>query len=115
MASSGIVDLAEHRQKRKPLYFNRPELNLLLALYSRRVMNGEWRDYAIDHRAGRAEFSVYRHTSEAPLFVIVKCLPGTNRRGDFLLLSRGQILAGSKSLPELLALFRRRLSLVGSG
>ena len=49
-------------------FFNRSELNLLLSLYSRRVMSGEWRDYAIDQRAGMAVFSVYRHSQDQPLF-----------------------------------------------
>ena len=34
--------------------FNRIELNRILNLYGRMVADGEWRDYAIDRRAGRA-------------------------------------------------------------
>ena len=36
------------------------------------VAANEWRDYAIDHLADRAVFSVFRRTSETPLFQIVK-------------------------------------------
>ena len=32
------------RQSHPPMVFDRSEINLLLSLYSRRVMSGEWRD-----------------------------------------------------------------------
>ncbi|MEM7563519.1 MAG: DUF2794 domain-containing protein, partial [Pseudomonadota bacterium] len=35
-----------------------------LQLYSTRVARGEWRDYAIDHSAGVAIFSIFRHANE---------------------------------------------------
>ena len=38
-------------------FFSRSELGQLLSLYSRRVVNGEWRDYAIDHDATEATVS----------------------------------------------------------
>ena len=57
---------------RRTLYFTRSELNQLLGLYSRNVMRGVWRDYAIDHRDGQALFSVFRHTHESAAYTIVK-------------------------------------------
>ncbi|MFA7431556.1 MAG: DUF2794 domain-containing protein [Rhodospirillaceae bacterium] len=69
-----IVGLTEHRQKRQPapVYFDRTELNTLLGLYSRHVAKGEWRDYAIGHEPGVAQFSVFRYSSETALFTITK-------------------------------------------
>ena len=52
--------------------FTRPELNEILALYGRKVASGEWRDYAIDLGSEKAVFSVYRRTSEYPLYRIEK-------------------------------------------
>ena len=60
------------KKLRHQLYFSRPELSQILAAYSARVAAGEWRDYAIDHLAGSATFSIFRHTHENPLFVIEK-------------------------------------------
>jgi hypothetical protein len=54
-----LFRLADYRAKRKTVYFNRLELNQLLAVYSRHVIRGEWRDYAIDHRDGFALFSPF--------------------------------------------------------
>jgi hypothetical protein len=48
-------------------FFTRAELNLLLSLYSRHVMSGEWRDYAIDRQDDMAVFSIFRRTFEGAL------------------------------------------------
>jgi hypothetical protein len=122
MARKGMQDtsmgtlyrLRDFRPKHKTIYFSRPELNQLLSLYSRKVMAGEWRDYAIDHRDGLALFSVFRHTQEAALFTIMKCAVGTNRHGDFLVFSGRRRLAGARSLGDALAIFEKKLSLVSS-
>src|SRR6185369_15845953 len=52
--------------------FNRLELNRILNLYGRMVADGEWRDYAIDFLKDRAVFSVFRRSSEVPLYRIEK-------------------------------------------
>jgi len=97
-----IISLAQYRQPPKRVFFSRRELNLLLSLYSRRVMNGEWRDYAIDHDNGMAVFSVFRHSYDRPIHAIAK-RPG--RRGTppyFVLLSGQRAVKRSDSLDELL-------------
>jgi hypothetical protein len=63
--------------------FHRRELDLILRLYGRMVAAGEWRDYAIDHLRDRAVFSVFRRTSEVPLFRIVKTPELARRQGAF--------------------------------
>src|SRR5262249_23644433 len=52
--------------------FDRRELNRLLSLYGRKVAAGEWRDYAIDFLKDRAVFSVFRRSSEVPIYRIEK-------------------------------------------
>jgi len=54
------------------VFFERLELERLLRFYGRMVAAGEWRDYALDALPDRALFSVYRRTSEAPLYQIEK-------------------------------------------
>jgi hypothetical protein len=112
--STELFRLADYRQKRKTIYFNRPELNQLLAVYSHHVIRGEWRDYAIDHRDGFALFSVFRHSQEGPAFSVMKCAAGNNRYGDFLLYKGRQKLRAGKTLSEVLDIFRRKPALVGS-
>jgi len=52
--------------------FDRRELNRILSLYGRMVAAGEWRDYAIDFLKDRAVFSVFRRSSEVPIYRIEK-------------------------------------------
>ncbi len=102
------------RRDRKggPVYFTRHELKRLLGLYSRRVMNGEWRDYAIDHTHQGAVFSIFRHSYDRPLFRISKHSAGPNGSGVFQLHSGPQKLKQSRDIDEVLRIFERELSLV---
>lgn len=101
--------LGDYRRKIRSVFFTRPELNQLLSLYSRQVMRGEWRDYAIDQQEGAALFSVFRHTHERPLFTIVKFAPGTSRHGDFAVLMGPRRLASGAAIGEVLTNLKRHL------
>jgi hypothetical protein len=101
--------LTDYRRKAKAVFFTRPELNQLLSLYSRQVMRGEWRDYAIDQRDSAALFSVFRRTHERPLYTIVKFAPGTSRHGDFAVLSGPQRLATGGTIAEVLRALQKTL------
>src|SRR5476649_1550757 len=89
--------LADDRATRKTIYFNRMELNQLLAVYSRHVIRGEWRDYAIDHRDGFALFSVFRHSQESPTFAIMKTTAGQSP-GEYVLYSGQRKLRAARTL-----------------
>jgi Protein of unknown function (DUF2794) len=108
-----LFRLADHRQKPRTIYFDRCELNQLLALYSRHVIRGEWRDYAIDHRDGFASFSIFRHSRESPTFTIMKCATGSDRHGEFIVLCGRHKVSSAKTLADALKVFRVRPSLVG--
>lgn len=96
------------RRRRKIVAFDRVELGQLLNLYSKRVAAGEWRDYAIDFKAGMAVFSVFRHAAEQPLFAVAKLAPGTQRNGDYLLVSGPRRLAQARSLAEVVQYLDRK-------
>jgi hypothetical protein len=101
--------LSDFRRKAKPVFFSRTELNQLLSLYSRQVMRGEWRDYAIDQRESAVLFSVFRHSQEHPLYTVVKFAPGTSRHGDFAVLSGPQRVASGATIAEVLRSLKKRL------
>ena len=80
--------------------FDRRELSELLNLYGRMVAAGEWRDYAIDFLKDRAVFSVFRRTSEVPIYRIEKDPKLARRQGAYsvvaatgLIMRRGQDLS----------------------
>ena len=101
-------------KKKRCVYFNRAELNQLLAVYSKRIISGEWKAYAIDHGDGAALFSVFLHANAQPLYTIIKLADGSRRQGDWLIVSGGPKLRQTSSLSELLKMFEQRLRLVSS-
>jgi hypothetical protein len=67
--------------------FNRRELDRIFGLYGRMVAAGEWRDYAIDFLRDRAVFSVFRRSSEMPLYRIEKNPKLARRQGAYSVVS----------------------------
>ncbi|HEX5211773.1 MAG TPA: DUF2794 domain-containing protein [Pseudolabrys sp.] len=67
--------------------FSHRELKRILDLYGRKVAAGEWRDYAIDFLKDRAVFSVFRRTSEVPLYRIEKNPKLARRQGAYSVIS----------------------------
>jgi hypothetical protein len=50
------------RNQSDPIAFDRQELGLILGLYGRMVVAGQWRDYAISFLRDAAIFAVFRST-----------------------------------------------------
>ena len=97
------------RKIRKPLFFNRSELAQILTTYSSRVACGEWRDYAIDDGTEHASYSVFRHSSEVPLYVIEKIPALRRKQGEYCV--RGmdsRVLRRGHTLDALLRFFDRK-------
>jgi hypothetical protein len=94
--------------------FSRPELRRILDLYGRKVAAGEWRDYAIDFLKDRAVFSVFRRTSEVPLYRIEKNPKLSRRQGAYSVISAtGLIVRRGHELDRVLrAIDKASLSVV---
>jgi len=93
--------------------FNRGELNRILNLYGRMVAAGEWRDYAIDALKDRAVFSVFRRSSEVPLYRIEKDPRLARKQGAYSVISAtGLILRRGPDLDRVLLAIDRKLALV---
>ncbi len=113
---AALIALAAHRPAPLPLgpvSFNRQELKQILSVYGRKVADGEWRDYAIDHERERAVFSIFRRASEMPLYRIVKQPRLARRQGAWSLVTgTGQILRRGHDLANVLRMIDRRLKIV---
>jgi hypothetical protein len=89
------------RSVNKPVAFQRQELNAILRIYGKKVSEGEWRDYAIDHLSDRAVFSIFLRSSEMPLYKVEKVPALAKKQGAFrvvaaasgMILRRGHELA----------------------
>ncbi len=93
--------------------FDRRELNRILNLYGRMVAAGEWRDYAIDFLKDRAVFSVFRRSSEMPIYRIEKNLRLARRQGAYSIVSAtGLIVRRGHELDRVLRAIDRSVSLV---
>lgn len=104
-----IVRLSEIRRKAKPTFFSRGELNQLLSLYSRQVMRGQWRDYAIGLQDGKALFAVFRNSDETALYTIVKSSAQGSGKTEFTLLAGRLPLTRAVSLGDVIANLTQRL------
>ena len=101
----------------RPVSFNRRELSEIFNVYGRMVAEGEWRDYAIDTLGEKAVFSVFRRTSEAPLYRIEKTPRLARRQGAFSVVGAGGlILKRGSDLNRVLTVLdkRRHLRLVSA-
>lgn len=97
----------------QPVTFERRELDRILHVYGRKVADGEWRDYAIDFMKDRAVFSVFRRSSEVPIYRIEKNPKLSRRQGAYSVISAtGLIMRRGHELDRVLRVFEKRLSLV---
>jgi hypothetical protein len=114
---SQIAALPRGRAAQHPPFtaFHRLELGQILRVYGRMVAAGEWRDYAIDHGRDEAVFSIFRRSSEVPLFRITKTPRNARRQGAYAVVAAGgMIVKRGHELETVLRVFdkKRHLSLV---
>ena len=95
--------------------FDRRELNIIFNLYGEKVAAGEWRDYALDFTPAKAVFSIFRRTSEAPLYRIEKNPDLARRQGAYAVIAAtGLVMRRGHDLSRVVRVLDRRLKLVGA-
>jgi len=115
-----LIDLESNRRVRPRhpaadgrVAFDKRELRQLFGLYSRRVMSGEWRDYALDFGPKGAVFSVFRRASEQPLLAVWK-LAGGRDRGRYVVAMGAAVLRRAHTLADILRFLEDKPRLVWS-
>ncbi len=90
--------------------FDRREMSLILNVYGRMVAAGEWRDYAVTWLKDVAIFSIYRRTSEMPLFRVEKRPRLRMKQGAYAILGQtGQVLRRGHDLAQVLRVLEKQL------
>ena len=90
--------------------YDRIELNRILNIYGRMVAAAEWRDYAIDFLDDVAVFSIFRRSSEMPLYRVEKRPELRNRQGMYAVIDAGgRILKRGHELENVLRVFDKKL------
>ena len=93
----------------KEIRFDRAELGMILGLYGRHVASGEWRDYALDFGRELASFSVFRRSSEQPLYRIIKNPVLGRKNGLFSVVAQGGlIMKRGNDLAQVLTVLEKR-------
>ncbi|MCK0197354.1 DUF2794 domain-containing protein [Ancylobacter sp. 6x-1] len=93
--------------------FDRRELDRILDLYGRMVAIGEWRDYAIDFLKDRAVFSIFRRSTEYPIYRIEKDPRLSRKQGAYAVVSQtGLILKRGHDLARVIAVLDKPLRAV---
>lgn len=111
--AGGDCTSSEPASRRGGISFNRQELTQILNVYGRKVADGEWRDYAIDTLKEKAVFSVFRRSSEVPLYRIEKAPRLARRQGAYsVIAATGLILKRGHDLARVLRALDRGLRLV---
>lgn len=113
-ANAGSMVSAVHgRDSPAITAFNRQELSEILAVYGRMVAAGEWRDYALDLGRERAVFSVFRRSSECPLYRIEKAPKLARKQGAYsVVAATGLILKRGHELRRVLSVLEKGVRLV---
>ena len=112
---STVVRLADYKNANRRIQpdicFNKKEFDQLLSVYSRRVMSGEWKDYAIRHDPTMAAFLIYRNNSRQPSFTVIKRKTSGSKL-EYLVYHGRERLKRSASLTDALSVLKRKLKLV---
>ena len=89
--------------KKKDIFFNKSELQLILNLYAKMVSGGEWKDYGLTISKKEISFNFYRRTSEFPAYKITKNLK-PKKEGEKYLIKNSQnvIINNSENLESLI-------------
>ena len=110
-----VVSLSDYKhanRRFKPdICFNKRELDQLLTVYSRRVMSGEWKDYAISHDPTMSAFLIYRNSSRQPAFTVIKHQTSGGKT-EFVVFHGRERLKRSDSLTDAVTVLNRKLKLV---
>jgi len=111
----GPQPAAQVSEAQRTTTFTRQELAAILDVYGRKVAAGEWRDYAIDLGREKAVFSIFRRSSEVPLYRIEKNMKLARKQGAYSVVApAGLILKRGHDLKRVLTVLEGRPRLVGA-
>ena len=89
--------------KKRDIFFNKIELQLILNLYAKMVSSGEWKDYGLTITKREVSFNVYYRASEFPIYRITKNLKPKKENEKYLIKdAQNKIINNSENLQNLI-------------
>lgn len=108
--TSNLIAFPGAKTSDTQVVFDRKELSEILKLYGRMVAAGEWRDYAIDMLKDRAVFSIFRRSSEMPIYRVEKNPKLARKQGAYQVVNAGgMIMKRGHDLGTVLNVFDKQL------
>ena len=93
----------DNENRKKDIFFNKTELQLILNLYAKMVSTGEWKDYGLSISKREVSFNVYHRTSEFPIYKITKNLKAKNKNEKYLIKdTTNKVIKNSENLESLI-------------
>ena len=97
------LKLIINNNKKKDIFFDKKELQLILNLYAKMVSSGEWKDYGLSISKREICFNVYHRTSDHPASKIAQNLNSKNVTEKYLIKdSKNKIIRNSGNLENLI-------------
>tara|TARA_B100000427_G_scaffold148394_1_gene123400 strand:+ start:1006 stop:1347 length:342 start_codon:yes stop_codon:yes gene_type:complete len=95
--------IIDNKNKKKDIFFDKKELQIILNLYAKMVSSGEWKDYGLSISKREICFNVYHRTSDYPVYKIAKNLNSKNVTEKYLIKdSKNKIIRNSGNLENLI-------------
>jgi len=92
-----------NENKKRDVFFNKTELQIILNLYAKMVSGGDWKDYGLSISKKEVSFNVYHRTSEFPVYRIAKNLKPKNKNQKYLIKdSKNQMIKNSENIKDLI-------------
>ena len=99
-----------HPDAHEKVVFHRADLTSMMGLYGRMVAAGEWRDYSMSFLSEVAVFSVFKRTSENPIYQVEKRPKLRQHQGQYAVFGfNGQILKRGHDIKQVLCVLERKL------
>ena len=92
-----------NENKKRDIFFNKKEIQIILNLYSKMVSDGEWKDYGLTINKREVSFNIYHRNSDFPAYKITKNLKPKNRNEKYKIKNaQNKIIKNSENLKNLI-------------
>jgi len=98
--------LRKKNKKHRYTSFSKTEIEKIMSIYSKNVAAGIWRDYAITFADNLAVFSIFKRSSEKPIYSISKISKQSTKGIKFTIMLGQKVLKNCKSMEEVIKIFR---------
>ena len=102
-AKNKVCNIYSSKSFETKVSFDKMELGKIFNIYGKMVALGEWRDYGISILKDFSIFSIYRHSSEYPIYKVKKTPKNSNKKELFSVIAMdGKILKRGNDLSSVL-------------